>query len=172
MILMAVTAGCSRNYVRENFPPLRSVGQIDAKRYLGKWYEIARYPFYFEDGLVNTTATYSLKSNGNILVLNEGTRGSADGKRESATGEARFEDTNRTAELLVSFFGPFAADYWVVEIDRTNYSYAMVATGYSYLWILSRKPELETSVLKKLLVRAAELGFETNRLYFVPQTRE
>ncbi len=168
--LFVVFFSCSTsNFVREGYPTLESVGNIDLGRYLGKWYEIARYPFFFEDGLVNTTATYSLLENGNIRVVNEGYRDTASGKKETALGEAWIPNKNSTAELKVSFFGPFAADYWVIDLDTEDYSYAVVSSGYKYLWILSRIPKMDEELYASLLQKVAKLGFDIDKLYKVPQ---
>ena len=159
----------SGTYIREGYPPLQAVEKIELSRYLGRWYEIARFPFVFEDGLVNTTATYSLQPDGNIRVLNEGYRDSPTGKKATARGWAWVPDPARTAKLKVSFFGPFSSDYWVIMLDEENYSYAVVGTGYKYLWILSRTPVMEADLYDRLVARAAELGYDTSRLFKVPQ---
>ncbi|MBN1409204.1 MAG: lipocalin family protein [Spirochaetales bacterium] len=170
VFLILIIISCnSNNFIREGYPPLQSVGNIDVERYLGKWYEIARMPFFFEDGLVNTTATYSIMENGNIKVVNEGNREVASGKKESAYGEAWIPDQTRNAELKVSFFGPFSSDYWIIDLDKENYSYAMVSSGYKYLWILSRTPAMDDALYSGLIEKAGELGFETKKLYKVPQ---
>jgi apolipoprotein D and lipocalin family protein len=168
-VMISISSCSSAKFVRDGFPPLVSIGKIDITRYTGKWYEIARFPFYFEDGLVNTTATYTLLADGRIRVLNEGYRDSQAGKKETAEGIAWVSNEERNAELKVSFFGPFSSDYWIIELDKNDYSYAMVCSGYKYLWILSRTPVLDRTIYKALTDKAAELGFETTKLYEVPQ---
>jgi apolipoprotein D and lipocalin family protein len=169
LLVLAVFSCSSGPYVRDGYPQLQSVGTIDLQKYLGKWYEIARYPFIFEDGLVNTTATYSLLDNGHIKVLNEGSRGNAQGKREAANGDAWIPDARRNAEIKVSFFGPFSSDYWVIDLDAAGYSYAMVGSGYNYLWILSRTPTMDDALYAALVQKAKDLGYETGKLFKVPQ---
>ncbi|MBN2351979.1 MAG: lipocalin family protein [Spirochaetales bacterium] len=88
------------------------MANLDLSRSLGRWYEIARLPFVFEDGLVNTSATYSLQADGNIQVLNEGYRNTFTGKKEKARDWAWVPDPARTAKLKVSFFGPFAGGFY------------------------------------------------------------
>jgi len=171
--LLILLVSCSTgNYVRKGFPVLKSVEKVDLARYLGKWYEIARFPFVFEDGLVNTTATYSLLDNGKIRVLNEGYRGTAAGKKETAKGAAWVPDSQQSSKLKVSFFAPFSSDYWVIALDDLNYSYAMVSSGYKYLWILSRTPQMDDTLYAALVEQAAALGFQTEKLYKVPQNWE
>jgi apolipoprotein D and lipocalin family protein len=157
------------NYAREGFPPLQAVEKVELSRYLGRWYEIARFPFFFEDGLVNTTATYSLQADGNILVLNEGYRNTVSGNKETARGWAWIPDPKQTSRLKVSFFGPFASDYWVIMLDEKDYSYAVVSTGYKYLWILSRTPVMDPGLYERLVKKAVEFGFDTSKLIPVPQ---
>jgi apolipoprotein D and lipocalin family protein len=150
-------------------PRFTPVTGFDLKRYLGTWYEIARLPTPFEKGLVNVTATYSLRNDGKVKVLNAGYKGGKSGKRSSATGKAKFAAAPDLGHLRVSFFGPFYADYIIVELDGEGYRYAMVASSYDYLWILCRDPKLPRDVLDRLIARADELGFDTGKLYMVPQ---
>jgi len=156
----ATTAGSAR---------LTPASGFDLQRYLGTWYEIARLPAPFEKGLVNVTATYSLRGDGKVKVLNAGYKGSTTGKRASATGKAKFAAAPDLGHLRVSFFGPFYADYIILELERQNYSYAMVASSYRYLWILGREPRLPRDVIDRLIARAKDLGFDTGKLYMVPQ---
>lgn len=144
-------------------PPLPAVEKLDIKKYLGTWFEIARKPNYFEQGLSCITATYSLKENGKIDVLNKGHNGS---KFKIASGTAKIPDTNEPAKLKVSFFGPFYADYQVIDLD-SNYQYALIGEpSREYLWILSRKPLLEQSVIDALINKAQSLGYDTKDLIF------
>ena len=51
---------------------LQTVPHVDLTRYMGRWYEIARYPTRFEkDCASDVTATYAQLSGGKIEVLNE-----------------------------------------------------------------------------------------------------
>jgi apolipoprotein D and lipocalin family protein len=149
-------------------PKLEPVSGFDLNRYLGKWYEIARLPTWFEKDLVNVIATYSLLSEGKVKVVNEGYKKTRSGKHKVAIGKARFAKSPDKGYLKVSFFGPFYADYMIVELDP-GYKYAMVASSRKYLWILSREPKMDSIVLDKLVKRAQELGFDTSRLYSTPQ---
>jgi len=149
-------------------PKLEPVSGFDLNRYLGKWYEIARLPTWFERDLVNVTATYSLRSDGKVKVVNEGYKRTRSGKHKVAVGKAKFAKSPDKGYLKVSFFGPFYADYIIVELDP-EYQYAIVASSRKYLWILSREPKMDSTVLDKLVKRAQELGFDTSRLYFTPQ---
>ena len=143
--------------------PLPVVEKLDIKKYLGTWFEIARKPNYFEQGLSCITATYSLKENGKIDVLNKGHNGS---KFKIASGTAKIPDTNEPAKLKVSFFGPFYADYQVIDLD-SNYQYALIGEpSREYLWILSRKPLLEQSIIDNLINKAQSLGYDTKDLIF------
>jgi len=141
------------------------VSPFDAGRYLGTWYEIARLPTSFEKDMTNVTATYSLKENGKIKVDNQGLK---NGIRKKAVGKAFLAGAANEGFLKVSFFGPFYANYFIVDLDE-NYSYAMVASSPDYLWILSRKPGLDKDILNGLLEKAKRLGFDTSKLYFTPQ---
>jgi len=136
-----------------------------AEKYLGTWYEIARLPNSFEKGMTHVTATYSQEENGKIKVLNQGILNK---KQKDAIGKAYLAGASNEGFLKVSFFGPFYANYIIVDLDE-NYTYAMVASSPKYLWILSREPALDKVVLDRLLEKAKELGFDTSKLYFTPQ---
>lgn len=166
LILMAALIGCTTDSFTEKLPNK----QIDLKSYLGQWYEIARFPSWFEKDLVGVTATYSLKNNGKIQVLNQGYRGTLNGEKKQAVGEAWLAAPQNTGRLKVSFFGPFAADYIILEIDDT-YTYALVGSSKDYLWILSRTPSLDPEIYNRLVMKAKELGFDITKLERVAQQK-
>jgi apolipoprotein D and lipocalin family protein len=151
----------------EKEPPYAPVTGFALQQYLGKWYEIARLPNRFEKDLVNVTATYSLRDDGKVRVQNEGDK--PDGKHKMAIGKAKLAGKSGEGYLRVSFFGPFYADYVVVALDKENYQYALVASSDKYLWVLSRTPQLDENIYQQLLQKARELGFDTSKLYVVPQ---
>ena len=146
-----------------------AVKPFDSERYLGKWYEIARFNFRFERGLNNTTANYSLNPDGSIRVEN---RGFDYVKKtwKKAVGKAKFATTPDEARLKVSFFGPFYGGYNVIALD-TAYQFALIAgSDLSYLWILSREKTMPEDVKQKYLDLAKKIGFNTDALLWVEHT--
>lgn len=143
------------------------VENFNLDRYLGTWYEIARLDHRFERGLTQVTATYSLRDDGGIDVLNRGFSEEKN-KWQDATGKAYFVDDSDVGYLKVSFFGPFYGSYVVFELDQDDYQYAFV-TGpdTDYLWFLSRTKEVDESVVQKFLTMADERGFDTSDVQFV-----
>ena len=140
---------------------------FELDRYLGTWYEVARLDHRFERGLRNVTATYSLRDDGGVRVVNRGFDTEA-GQWDEAAGKAYFVGAEDVGRLKVSFFGPFYGGYNVIELDKAGYQYALVAgPDRSYLWILSRTPELSPERLRTLIDKAASLGFATDELIFV-----
>ena len=143
------------------------VAEFDVHRYLGQWYEIARLDHSFERGLEKVSADYSLRNDGGINVIN---RGYDPAKKEwkEATGRAYFVGEPTVGRLKVSFFGPFYGGYNIIALDRQGYSYSMVCgPDRSYLWILSRTPEMEAGLLSGLVNQAKDLGFDTSSLIYV-----
>jgi len=139
---------------------------FDKARYLGTWYEIARYDFAFERNLDNTTAEYRLLDNGYIGVANRGHDYVKD-VWKVAQGKARFRGADTVAALEVSFFGPFYGAYNVIALDR-DYRYALVAgNSTNYLWILSRTKTLPEGVKAEYLALAESLGYDTGKLIWV-----
>ena len=137
---------------------------IELNKYLGKWYEIARFDHSFERDMQNVTAEYKLLPNGNIKVINSGYR---DGVYRVADGKAKTTDTSGL--LRVSFFMNFYSDYRVLMVDK-NYEYALVGSSSpKYLWILSRTPHLDETTLQKIIDVAEQKGYNTDNLIFVKQ---
>jgi apolipoprotein D and lipocalin family protein len=150
--------------------PLQVAPSVDLKRYAGKWYEVARLPNRFErDCVRDVTATYTLRPDGKITVLNECRTGN--GKLKSAKGTAKLADQNGpNTKLRVTFFWPFYGDYWIIDLDP-QYRWAVVGEPKrNYFWILSRTPSLPEDVMSGLLERARAEGFELSNLIRPPQT--
>jgi apolipoprotein D and lipocalin family protein len=135
---------------------------VDLKRYLGRWFEIARYEQRFEKGCEGVTADYSLRADGSISVVNRCRK--ADGRISGARGRARVVDTSTNAKLKVSFFGPFYGDYWVLDLGD-DYGWAIVGEPSGrYLWILHRQPTPAEAQINELIGRARQLGYDTSML--------
>jgi len=140
---------------------------FELDRYLGTWHEIARLNHRFERGLTNVTATYSLRADGGVDVVNRGYK-AKDNKWKEATGKAYFLGAPDVGRLKVSFAGPFYGAYNIIELDKVDYQYSLVVgPTRSYLWILGRSPELDPGIVKTLVARADELGFPTDELIMV-----
>ncbi|MFH7565290.1 lipocalin family protein [Oceanimonas smirnovii] len=142
------------------------VSGFELNRYLGTWYEIARLDHSFERGLEQVTAEYSLRDDGGVKVINHGFD-AANNEWKEAEGKAYFVDSPDTAHLKVSFFGPFYGAYVVFSLDD-DYQHALVSgPNRDYLWLLARTPELDPAVQQALLEKAADAGFDTDKLIFV-----
>lgn len=147
-----------------NVEPVRD---FDAHRYLGVWYEIARLDHFFERNLEKVTANYSMRNDGGIMVVNRGFDPKFNEWKKSK-GKAYFIYGSNIGRLKVSFFWPLYGGYNIIELDKMNYSYALVCgPNKYYLWILARKPDMEESVKSALIKKAKDLGFNTEKLIFV-----
>ncbi len=147
-----------------------AVTGFELNRYLGTWYEIARLDHRFERGLTHITAEYSMRSDGGVQVINRGFNVDA-AEWDEATGKAYFTGDANVGQLKVSFFGPFYGGYNVIELDKVDYQYSLVAgPDRDYLWLLSRTPSLDPATVKKLVSKAASLGFATDDLIYVDQS--
>jgi apolipoprotein D and lipocalin family protein len=165
LLAFSLLTACSASTTqRLRLPPLETVPRVDLPRYLGTWFEIASFPQSFQKGCNGTTATYSLRSDGDIDVRNRCRLGSLDGEEKSALGRAQVVDRQTNAKLRVAFFRPFWGDYWIVDL-APDYSYAVVGhPGRDYLWILSRSPSLPEDVYAAIISRLRAHGYETERL--------
>lgn len=151
-------AGCATQ------PPLATVKQVDPKRYSGRWYEVARYPNWFQrDCAGEVTAEYTPLPSGAIRVVN--TCQTSKGTPKSIVGQASVVPGSGNARLKVSFFGPFSGDYWIIGLDEKNYSWALVGhPSRKYLWILSRQPGMSDALYQKIVGLAAKNGYSAGRI--------
>ncbi len=139
----------------------RTVPQLDLERFLGHWYEIARYDHRFERDLESVETDYLLRPDGKIEVVNRGID-SRTGKLKIARGKAK--TTDHPGQLRVSFFWFFYSDYNILEIDE-NYEWALIGgSSPKYLWILARKPHLDRQTLAYILRLAQQRGYSTSNL--------
>lgn len=167
IFFVSLLAACTG--MPENVYPVKGF-EID--RYLGTWYEVARLDHSFERGLDQVSATYSLRDDGGITVLNKG-YSNKEGGWSQAEGKAYLvdsEDADNSGHLKVSFFGPFYSSYIIFELDQENYQYAFIS-GYNkeYLWLLSRTPQVDPTLREKFVQHAQRLGFATEQLIWVKQ---
>ena len=150
--------------VKQVGPPLDVVSFVDLERYMGTWYEIARYPHRFQEGCVGTTATYSLRDDGKVDVLNQCYKGNVDGELKKAHGKAWVVDSGTNAKLKVSFFWPFTGDYWIIDLGE-RYEYAVVGhPDRRYLWILSRSPEMDDQLYNNIIEKLKTQSYDTGKL--------
>ncbi len=165
--LMALAAACAAPPVnRDASAPLETVDRVDLERYLGRWYEIARFPNSFEENCEGVTADYARRDDGLISVTNTCYKGSPGGEKNQANGRARVVDEATNAKLKVSFFGPFWGDYWIIGL-ADDYSLSLVGEPEGrYLWILSRTPEISDDVRERALSDLRRRGYNTDALYW------
>jgi apolipoprotein D and lipocalin family protein len=165
IILMSLTLVMSMNAgTARSDSPLPVVSAVDLNRYLGKWYEIASYPAWFQKGCTGSTAEYSLLPDGKIQVVNRCHKGSLDGPLKESKGKAEVVDSTTNARLKVWFFWPFKGNYWIVDLDP-DYQWAVVGEpSRKYLWILSRSPDLSEAVYQDILSRLPLIGYLPERL--------
>ena len=159
-LLASMFAGCeSANKVDNS-----TVLSLDLNRYLGYWYEVARFDHFFERGTYYSMARYTMRDDGKIDVLNTGIK---DGRAEEAKGIAKTTDV--PGLLKVSFFGPFYNEYRILMVDD-DYQYALVGGhNHKFLWILSRTPQLDDATKANIVAEADSRGYDTNRLIWVKQ---
>ncbi len=161
MSIIRFSAGAAAS---ESLPPLQTVPKVDLDRYMGTWYEIASFPQRFQKGCVASKATYSLRSDGRVSVLNECRDKTLDGKLRTAKGTAWVVDKSTYAKLKVRFFWPFSGDYWIIDLGA-DYEYAVVGhPKRTYLWILSRKPRMDSKTYEGILQRLKAQAYDISRL--------
>jgi len=151
---------------------LPTVQNLEIEKYAGTWYEIAKLPNSFEKNLECVSATYSLQDDGKIAVFNKGKKTNGDSAWKTIKGSAKIPDSNEPGRLKVTFFWPFAGDYYVIDL-ADDYSYALVGSpDRKYLWILSRETTLNKAIYSRLVERAKELEFPVELIERMNQSCE
>ncbi|MCF2860744.1 lipocalin family protein [Pseudoalteromonas sp. Cnat2-41] len=164
ILLTVVLSACTS--VPDKVSP---VSPFNLERYMGTWYEIARMPHPFEEGLSRVTATYSQNDDGSVKVINRGFN-AEEQQWSQAEGKAKFVGDPNTGHLKVSFFGPFYSSYVVFGLDQENYQYAYVS-GYNtdYAWLLAREKEVDEQRLEDFKEQLRSAGFAVEKLIEVQQ---
>lgn len=161
LALAGCVAGGDRGQQQSGLKPAKPV---ELNRYLGRWYEIARFEASFQKDCDGVTADYSLRSDGKINVVNSCRQGGPQGPARSSTATARVVDPASNAKLKVAFFPPFEGDYWVLD-HADDYSWSIVGEpSRKYLWLLSRTPRLSERQYNALVQRAAAMGYDVSKL--------
>jgi apolipoprotein D and lipocalin family protein len=145
------------------------VKEFEIEKYLGTWYEIARFDHSFERDLAGVTATYSFREDGKIKVVNSGYKGSLNGPKSDITGKAKIPNPAVPSKLKVSFFLFFYGDYYVLELDREYQWAAVGSSSDKFLWILSRSPQMDENLYTDITNKLAARGYDTSKLIRVEQ---
>lgn len=150
-----------------------TVENVDLLKYQGTWYEIAKIPNRFQKICdKNVTATYKLRKDGNISVINRCVE--KDGKIKEIEGMAKIADSDSNAKLQVSFVrffwkNWFYGNYWVIGL-ADDYSWAIVGgPSRKYGWILARENKLDQSVIKQIFTILEEKGYDPKNFEMTKQ---
>lgn len=165
--------GCGETSKRNSGTPLQAVEFVDLDKYLGDWYEIARFPFSIQDGCFGSQANYSKKNDGNISIINKCNMGAFDGQENVAEGKAWVVDKKYQAKLKISFnffMGLFGGgDYWITHL-APDYSYSVVSEPQGrYLWILSRTKKMDEDLYSEIVQKLKNDGYQVEYLQKTPQ---
>ncbi|MFT4251641.1 MAG: lipocalin family protein [Caulobacter sp.] len=163
LLALGAAFACAARPTGNPAPP-QPAKSVELKRYLGLWYEAARYDFRFEKGCDGVTAEYSLRPDGLVEVRNTCRQGGPEGVEKVSLGKAKVADKATHAKLKVSFFGPFfVGDYWVLD-HGDDYGWAIVGEGSGrYLWLLTREKPTP-ALTQELTDRAKAMDYDVSRL--------
>ena len=163
-----LNCGCGLLGKDSKFSTVEVVSDVDINRYMGTWYEIARYPNRFQKDCLSSTATYSLRDDGKIDVVNRCTRKDNVEKTKEAHGKAWIVDPEIKGKLKVSFFWPFSGDYWIINL-APDYSYVVVGhPERKYLWIMARKPVIEKEIYDRIIEDIVRQEYSPEKLIVSP----
>lgn len=174
-LLIALLCLCSVHAMAAAPTALQTIDSLDLPRYLGTWYEIARYPNRFQQQCVaNSRADYQQAEDGSITVRNSCQL--ADGSSSVAIGAARRVGAAGSPRLQVRFAPAWLSalplvwgNYWVIDLDPDYRLVAVSEPKREYLWILSRTPVVEAGTYNALLARLRQQGFDSGKLQADPQ---
>ena len=172
---LLIGLGSSQAVAQQGDQAVKTVASLDVPRYLGTWYEIAKFPNWFQKKCVsNTKAVYTAKPDGNLQVLNSCK--TAGGETSEAEGLARQIGAKDSPKLEVRFapewlsFLPLVwGDYWVIDLDSQYQVAAVSDPRREYLWVLSRTPQMDPKVYADLLQRLKQQQFDIQKLELTPQ---
>lgn len=162
---IGLIAGCATQGKSGNANVPQPAKTVDLDRYLGRWYEFARYENRFERDCEAVTADYATRDDGLISVVNACRKGGLTGPYKSAEGRAKIVPESGNAKLKVSFFGPFyVGDYWVLD-HADDYTWSIVGEPSGrYLWILTRDAKPAAAARTSLVERVRALGYDVTML--------
>jgi lipocalin len=170
LVALGVSSMVSCVSSRSTNDPLETVETLDLEKYLGRWYEVARYQHPFEKTLVGATAEYTLREDGKVQVVNSGFKKTLDGKYSDVKAVAWRPDETQPGKLKVKFFGLITSDYLVFALDEVDYQWALVGQdSRDFLWFLSRTPQVSDELLEKMKAMASAQGYDLTDLFLVPQ---
>ena len=170
--LLLLTAAAAGTVIYNIWKPVRSnlpvIKNLELDKYLGEWYEVARLDFFWEKGLKNVKANYSLEEDDTLKVVNSGVR-IKDNKTKKSIGKAKFQGNRHEGALKVSFFGPFYSGYNIMHIAG-DYEYALVfGENLDYMWILSRTKSISLEYKTKYLAYAKSAGYDIDAIVWTIQ---
>ena len=173
--VLLIGLGPSQAIAQQSDQAVNTIASLDVPRYLGTWYEIAKFPNWFQKKCAsNTKAVYTAKPDGNLRVLNS--CNTASGETSEAEGLARQIGPKDSPKLEVRFapewlsFLPMVwGDYWVIDLDPQYQVAAVSDPRREYLWVLSRTPQLDPKVYADLLQRLKQQQFDIQKLELTNQ---
>ena len=158
-VIGLAACGVDGNY-RDTSVLMASVSRLDPERYAGRWYEVARFPNFFERGCADATADYTLRADGRIGVRNACQR---DGRQEVVEGVARIAAPGQLKVKFVQWL-PFEGNYWVLDVTE-GYDVAVIGEpSGDFGWVLARRPDLTQAERAAALAVLRRNGYDTGRL--------
>ncbi|OGS19853.1 MAG: hypothetical protein A2252_04995 [Elusimicrobia bacterium RIFOXYA2_FULL_39_19] len=165
-IMFVFSAGL---FAEDKLPPLKTFAYVDVSRCNGRWYEIAKYPNFFQRGLIAGTADWSIDPDGDIRVYFIGKKGNLKGKEIKSKLKGWVSDKQTNTKFVIRFFWPFSGEYCLIDVGK-DYEYAVVSKpSRKHLWILSRTPQMDEQVYQKILDSLKEQCFDLEKLTRTPQ---
>ena len=175
VLSIAIGIGLAGLSAQANDASVTTVAQVNLPQYAGKWYEIARFPMFFQRNCArDVTATYSLNADGTVKVDNRCVK--SNGEQMGSIGQAHAVDASNS-KLKVTFLPSWLrwlpvgeGDYWVLKLDSQYQTVLVGSPNRKYLWILSRQPQLDEQTYMSYVEAARKQGFDITQLQRSVQT--
>ncbi len=169
LVILTALGACGETY-RDAAAPMTPVAEVDLARYAGRWYEIARFPVWFQEGCSAITADYALDPDGTVDVLNACREDSLDGPLRTAAATARSTDpSNARLKVRFSRWVPIEGDYWVLHLDPDYRTAVVGVPSGSAGWILARTPQITPEQMAAATGALAANGYDLGRLTLTEQ---
>lgn len=157
-------AGCAAS-----LPRLKTVENVDIKRFMGPWYVIACIPTFIETKAYNAIETYRLKDDGTIDTVFTFNKGAFDGPPKRYNPRGFIVDKVNNSTWGMRFVWPFKSEFLITHLSD-DYGHTVIGRNKrDYVWIMARAPELSEVVYQRLVAELKEQGYDLSKLRIVPQ---
>jgi len=163
-ITLLMMTGCTAS-----LPPLKTIDNVDIKRFMGPWYVIASIPTFIETEFYNGLETYTLNPDGTIDTVFTFRKGGFDGPLKRYNPRGFIVDTVNNSTWGMQFIWPIKAEYLITHLNE-DYSQTVIGRNKrDYVWIMARTPQIPEMDYQRLVKDLEGQGYDIVKLRKTPQ---